>query len=86
MEVWSIQWNKTGFLLSDGGVNIIVRMHHVDGYKTQREKARRELYKNATSYSEQILEVPPHETTGLGHLPPILKTIQVRRTRHVGDC
>ena len=38
-------------------------MHHMDADKTHREKARRELHKNATSYIEQILEATPHETT-----------------------
>ena len=28
----------------------------------------------------------PHKTPLYGHLPPITKTIQVRRTRHAGHC
>ena len=36
-------------------------MHHMDANKTYREKARRELLKNATSYIEQILEVTADE-------------------------
>ena len=44
----------------------------------QKEKARRELHKNITSYFEQILVT----TNQLyGHLPPITKTIQVRWIR-----
>ena len=35
----------------------------MDAENTYREKARRELHKNATSYIEQILEAAPHETT-----------------------
>ena len=35
-------------------------MHHLDADKTYTEKARREVYKNATSYIEQILEATPH--------------------------
>ena len=31
-------------------------MHHMDADHTHGEKARQELYKNATSYTEQILE------------------------------
>ena len=38
-------------------------MHHMDADKTHSEKARLELHKNATSYTEQFLEATPHETT-----------------------
>ena len=37
-------------------------MHHMDADKTYWEKARYELYKNATSYFQQIQEETPHET------------------------
>ena len=37
-------------------------MHYIDADKTNKEKARREQHKNATSNSEQILEATPHET------------------------
>ena len=37
-------------------------MHHMDADKTYREKAKRELLKNATSHIEQVLEPTPHET------------------------
>ena len=40
-------------------------MHHMEAYKTFLEKAKWELYKNAMSYIEQILEATPHETTVL---------------------
>ena len=36
-------------------------MHDTDADKTQREKARRNLHKNAKSYIEQILEATPHK-------------------------
>ena len=36
-------------------------MHHVDANTAYREKARRELPKNATSYIEQILEATSHK-------------------------
>ena len=38
-------------------------MHHMDADKTHREKAIRELHKNAASYVEQILEATRDETT-----------------------
>ena len=37
-------------------------MHHMDANKMYREKAKRELLKNAMSVTEQILEVTSHET------------------------
>ena len=36
--------------------------------KRREKKARRELYKNATSYIEQILEATSHKTAVVG--PP----------------
>ena len=50
--------------------------------KMHREKARKELYKNTTSYFEQI----PEATQLYGYLLFISKTIQVRWTRHMGHC
>ena len=35
----------------------------MDADKTHRQKARRELHENATSYVEQILKATPHKTT-----------------------
>ena len=42
--------------------------HYMDADKTHREKARRELHKNAMSYIEQILEATPHEKNSISHL------------------
>ena len=55
--------------------------------KTAGEEARRQLHKNAASNLEQVLAVThPTRHQLYGHLPPIMKTIQVRRTRHAGYC
>ena len=51
-------------------------MHHMDAEKTYREKAKREMHKNAMSYIEQILEATSHKTTIVWL--PISKTIQIR--------
>ena len=40
-------------------------MHRMKDDKTHWEKARWELYKNFTSYIEQILEETPHKTTAV---------------------
>ena len=55
----------------------------MDSNKTAREEARRQLHKNAASKSWQQ---QPTRHQLYGHLPPITKTIQVRRTRHAGHC
>ena len=50
------------------------------------EEARRQLHKNAASNIGQVLAATPHKTPLYGHLTPITKTIQVRRTKHAGHC
>ena len=37
-------------------------MHYLNANKTAREKARRQLHKNAASNIEQVLEATPHKT------------------------
>ena len=54
----------------------------MDSNKTAGEEDRRQLHKNA----EQVLAATPTRHQLYGHLPPITKTIQVRRTRHAGHC
>ena len=54
----------------------------MDSNKTAKEEDRRQLHKNA----ESNLEQHPTRHQLYGHLPPITKTIQVRRTRHAGHC
>ena len=61
-------------------------MHYMDSNKTAGEEARRQLHKNAASNLEQVLASTPHKTPTVRRLPPITKTIQVRRTRHAGHC
>ena len=67
-------------------------MHYLDANKTAGEEARRQLHKNIASNIEQVLAPTPykhqHPTRHqlYGHLPPITKTIQVRRTTHAWHC
>ena len=61
-------------------------MHYLGANKTAGEKAGRQLHKNAARNIEQVLEATPHKHQLYGHLPPIMKTIQVRRTRHARHC
>ena len=66
----------------------------MESNKTAREETRRQLHKNAACNLEQVLAAQDANCTATcllsrqlyGHLPPITKTIQVRRTRHAGHC
>ena len=58
----------------------------MDSNKTSGEEARRQLHKNAASNLEQVLAAKPTTHQLYGHLPPIMKSIQVRRTIHAGNC
>ena len=55
----------------------------MDANKTAGEKACRQLYKNAASNTEQVLEAKPHKAAAVVR-PPTTKTNKIRRTRHVG--
>ena len=67
----SIIWKSGPFneikreFLSWGSVNTTVWMHPMDANKMRKEKALGDLYKDATSYFEQILEVTPHDSIGV---------------------
>ena len=58
----------------------------MDANKTAGEETRWQLHKNAACNPEQVLAATPTRHQLYGHLPPITKTIQVRRTRHAGHC
>ena len=74
------------FLPSSGRVDTAVWMHHSDANKMAGEEARRQLHKNVASNIKQVLAQHPTKHQLYGHLPPITKTIQVRRARHAGHC
>ena len=56
---------KGNFFPSSGCVNSTIWMHRIDANKAYREKARRELHKNATSKMEQILEATSHKRVAI---------------------
>ena len=58
----------------------------MDANRTYGTKAWRQLHKNAASNIEQILGQHPTKQQLYGHLSPITKSIQVRRTIHAGHC
>ena len=49
------------FLPSSGRIDTAIWMHDLDANKTAKEKARRQLHKNAASNIEQVLEAKPHK-------------------------
>ena len=53
----------TQFLPSSGRVDTAVWMHYLDANKTAGEEARQQLYKNAASNIEQVLEATPHKAS-----------------------
>ena len=61
-------------------------LHYMDANKTAGEEARRQLLKNASCNLDKPWRQHPRRHQLYGHLPPITKTIQVRRTRHAGHC
>ena len=59
----------------------------MDSNKTAGEEARRQLHKNVLrAILNKSWQQHPTRHQLYGHLPPITKTIQVRRTRHAGHC
>ena len=55
------------FFSSSGRVDTAIWMHYMDANKTYREKAWRQLPKNAASNIEQVLEATPHKTAATTH-------------------
>ena len=51
-------------------------MHLMDADEAYREKAKRELYKNATRYIELIVEATPQETAAIWPLTSHLKNLR----------
>ena len=86
MEIRPNRKNETQFLPGSGHIDTAIWLHYMDSNKTAGEEARRQLHKNAASNLEQVPAATPTRHQLYGHLPPITKNIQVRRTRHAGHC
>ena len=86
MEVRLIRKNITQFLLSSNRINSTIWMHHLNADKVLREKPDG----NWTRMLQAIINVSwnqqPTKQLLYSNLPPISKTIQIRRTRHGGHC
>ena len=75
---------KRIFFPGSGRVDTAVWMHYLDAKKMAGEEASQQLHKNVASNIEQVLAAHPTRHQLYGRLPPITKSIQVRRTRHAG--
>ena len=61
-------------------------MHYLDAKETAGEKDRWQLHKMLRAILNKSWRQHSTKHQLYGHLPPITKTIQVRRTRHAGHC
>ena len=86
MEIRPDRWNETQLLPGCGHIDTAIWLHYMDANKTAAEEDRRQLHKNATCNLEQSWRQHTTRHQLYGHLPPITKTFQVRRTRHSGHC
>ena len=66
--------------------NILLWMHHLDAAETAGEEARWQLHKMLRAILNKSGRQHPTKHQLYGHLPPITKTIQVRRTRYAVHC
>ena len=82
IEIWSLRWDRKGFLPSHLHVSTTVRLHLLNSNEIFREKTRWQLCKDATWCFEQILKQHPTKQQLYSYLLPIAQTFQVRWTRH----
>ena len=62
MEVRNDRLDETRFFFPSGSrIDTAVWMHNMDTNKTYREKGWRQLYKNAASNIEQVMEAASHK-------------------------
>ena len=86
MEVKPERQNETQLLPKSACVDTAIWMHYLDANKTAGEEARRQLHKNAACILKKSWRQHPTRHKLYGHLPPMTKTIQFRRTRLAGHC
>ena len=65
MEVRPIRQIKMQFFPSSGRVHTTIWMHLMDADYAYREKAWRQLHKDATSCIERILDATPHKAAAV---------------------
>ena len=72
---------KHSFFPSSSRIDTAIWMYHMDANKAYGEKTRILQVILNKSWRQH-----PTKKQLYGHLPPIMKTMQIRRTRHVGHC
>ena len=86
MEVRPEQQNEMQFLSSSGHVDTAVWMHYMDANKTYGEKLDSNYKRMLRAILNKSWRQHPTKQQLYSHLPPIMKTIQVRRTKHASHC
>ena len=74
------------FLPSSGRVDTAIWMHYLDANKTAGEKLDGNYTRMLRAILNKSWRQHPTKHQLYDHLPPITKSIQVRRTRHAGHC
>ena len=82
MEVRPIRYNKTQFFPSSGSVLTNVWMHHLDTDYVYTEKGLMSITQGCSKFLNKSWKQYPIKKHLNRHQPLILKTIQIRRTRH----
>ena len=77
--------SKTQFFPSSGRINTTKWMHCMHA-KCMEEKLNGNYTRILRAVLNKSWRQHPTKHQLYGHLPPIMKTIQVRRTRHAGHC
>ena len=78
---------KRSFLPGSGHIDTAIWMHYMDANKTAGEETRWQITQECcVQSSTSPRQQHPTRHQLYGHLTPITKTIQVRRTRHAGHC
>ena len=67
------------FFPTSSCIDTVVWMRYMDANLTYREKAWRQLHKNAASNVKQVLGAAPHKAASV-------RPLTTRRTRHAGHC
>ena len=77
---------RSQFLPGSGRMDTAVWMHYLDAKKRLEKKLDGNYTRMLRAILNKSWRQHPTRHQLYGHLPPITKTIQVRRTRHVGFC
>ena len=86
MEIRPNRLNETQFLPGSGHIDTATWMHNMDANKTAGEETNGNYTRMLRAILNKSWQQHPTRHQLYGHLPPITKTIQVRRTRHAGYC